>query len=795
MSMRMMKVIFNLCISFVIMSCAHAPTQVQFCENNKCAVLSEADSQDAVFQKITSMMKSNLNKTIPLIVGREKEGKTDTDIVGHHRWIAKNHVEYEISPRIHSLTFTDILYIDRETREIKVMAQADISHPAFPSAQCGTYPALSSTVQMPSAITVKSSNKITFTGKINIPVIHLLPHPLCPEFKIDIDGLIDYIDVDKLFMASEFSIDVYGQNTGLTRKNGYLHLSFKDGVHKTSKTYEKAKNLSAKPTIYQQAKESKEIVEIITAADTPQLAYTVKLQDQNNNKVLDGGEKVSLRVEVENTGEGTANDVSIELTGQKEIIDALGNKASIGDIQPKQKKLYEFKGVLPLQIPSGKAVVRVEIVEDKGFSPQEKKSFQIAMRPSKVAKESKESFEVIAAKLPRLAYTVGLQDQDNNKVLDGGEKLSLRVEVENTGEGTANNVSIELSGQKEIIDALGSKAQIGDIQPKQKKVHEFKGVLPVNIPSSTALLRVSLHEFNGYSPARGKSFQIAMKAAETATDQTEIISEVDVDDIPQRIKGAENKNNYAIVIGIGTYRDKIIPKVKYANRDAETMARYLENLAGIPKGNILIKTDSDVTKGDLEDYFENWLPRRVTGDSLVYVYYAGHGTPDPAGKDAYIVPYEGHPDSPGKLYPLTKMYAALTKLPAKQVVVMLDSCFSGVEGRGVISEGTRPLVMSVENQVLTGNRVFVITGAKGNQMSSDYDKVKHGLFTYYLLRGIRGEADKSGRGVVSVGDLYEYVKQSVTRTASLELNRDQTPDLLPGKAAESILSLPIARTK
>jgi hypothetical protein len=74
MSMRMMKVIFNLCISFVIMSCAHAPTQVQFCENNKCAVLSEADSQDAVFQKITSMMKSNLNKTIPLIVGREKEG-------------------------------------------------------------------------------------------------------------------------------------------------------------------------------------------------------------------------------------------------------------------------------------------------------------------------------------------------------------------------------------------------------------------------------------------------------------------------------------------------------------------------------------------------------------------------------------------------------------------------------------------------------------------------------------------------------------------------------------------------
>ena len=180
---------------------------------------------------------------------------------------------------------------------------------------------------------------------------------------------------------------------------------------------------------------------------------------------------------------------------------------------------------------------------------------------------------------------------------------------------------------------------------------------------------------------------------------------------------------------------------------------------------------------------------------MVYIFYAGHGTPDPAGKDAYIVPYEGNPDSPGMLYPLTKMYGELSKLPAKQVIVMLDSCFSGAKGRGVLSEGARPLFMSLENHVLTGNKVVVIAGAKGNQISSDYDKVKHGLFTYYLLRGIRGEADKNGSGVVNVGELYEYVKQNVTRRASLEFNRDQTPDLLPGKATGSVLSLPIARTK
>ena len=770
--MKAMKVIFYIFILFVIMSCAHTPEYVQFCENNKCAALTEADSQEVVFLKLTAMIKANLRKKIPLMVSSKKGGKADKDIVAD--WAANTRAKENQSVQIHSLTFTDIMYIDRETREVKVMAQAYLSHPtAWQTEGSGSHPAGSYTMQMPCLLTVKSSKEISFHGRGQIWA-----------YNIYLDGLIDHIDADKLFWGSTFGMTL-SSHWGTAWSGGYLQLAFQNAGQKTD---EALAVTPAKPDISKPAKES---VEVITA-QPPQLAYTIQIKDQNNNKVLEGGEEVRLLVEIENTGEGTANDVSIELSGQQEIIDTLGNRAQIGDIKPKQKKVHEFKGTLPLQIPSGKASVGVEIIEGSGFSPKEKKSFQIAMRPSMAAKES---VEVITAQFPQLAYTIQLKDQNNNKVLDGGEEIRLLVEIENTGEGTANDVSIELSGQKEIIDTLGSRAQIGDIKPKQKKVYEFKGTLPADIPSTTALLRVRINEINGRSPARGKAFQVAMKASETATEQMEIISEVDVDDIPPRIKGIENKNNYAVVIGISTYREKIIPKVKYAGRDAETMAKYLEHLASIPKENIKILTDSDVTKSDLEEYFENWLPRRVTSDSMVYIYYAGHGTPDPAGQDAFIVPYEGHPDSPGKLYSLKKMYAALNKLPAKQVVVMLDSCFSGAEGRGVLREGTRPLVMSVENRVLIGNKVAVIAGTKGNQMSSDYDKVKHGLFTYYVLRGLRGEADQNGDGIVDVGELYEYVKQNVTRKASSEFNRDQTPDLLPGKATRGVLALPIARTK
>ncbi len=102
--------------------------------------------------------------------------------------------------------------------------------------------------------------------------------------------------------------------------------------------------------------------------------------------------------------------------------------------------------------------------------------------------------------------------------------------------------------------------------------------------------------------------------------------------------------------------------------------------------------------------------------------------------------HEGHPDYPSQLYSLQKMYDALNKLPVREVVVMLDSCFSGAKGRSITGEGTRPVSISIENPVLAGGKIVVIAASSGSQMSSDYDKVKHGLFTYYLLRGMRGEA-------------------------------------------------------
>ncbi|BCB96058.1 hypothetical protein JZK55_09800 [Dissulfurispira thermophila] len=97
--------------------------------------------------------------------------------------------------------------------------------------------------------------------------------------------------------------------------------------------------------------------------------------------------------------------------------------------------------------------------------------------------------------------------------------------------------------------------------------------------------------------------------------------------------------------------------------------------------------------------------------------------------------------------------------------------------------------------MLISGKINVLAASTGSQISSDYDSVKHGLFTYFLLRGMRGEADKNENGMIELGELYDYVKTSVSEKASLELNRDQTPVLLPSDTHKEKLKVPVAKIR
>ena len=249
-----------------------------------------------------------------------------------------------------------------------------------------------------------------------------------------------------------------------------------------------------------------------------------------------------------------------------------------------------------------------------------------------------------------------------------------------------------------------------------------------------------------------------------------IANKSDVDELPS-IKAKPRNNLYAVVIGIEKYRQKL-PNADHAVNDAKIMTEYLTKVMGYPEGNVVTLLNEHATNVDFAKYFEKWLLNNVDKDSTVFIYYSGHGAPNVKTGDAYLVPYDGDPafiEQTG--YPLKKLYESLHRLPAKEVIVALDSCFSGAGGKSVIAQGARPLVMNLEQDFHISRNMIVMSASSGSQISSTYEEKGHGLFTYFLLKGIKD-------GKTEVGELFDYLKPNVGDVARKIYNNEQTPQLI-----------------
>ena len=250
-------------------------------------------------------------------------------------------------------------------------------------------------------------------------------------------------------------------------------------------------------------------------------------------------------------------------------------------------------------------------------------------------------------------------------------------------------------------------------------------------------------------------------------DQEETASDVDIRNIPD-FKSRPRKNDYAVVIGIENYQS--LPRSEFSRSDAGIMKEYLRAL-GFPERNIDFITDEKTTKSSIEKSIEAWLPNRVKKGSTVFVYYSGHGAPDPAKGDAYLVPYDGDPNYLRFTgYPLKRLYEKLGELKAAEVIVVLDSCFSGAGGRSVLAKGARPLVMMTDVRAVPANMV-ILTAAQGSQISTSSPEKGHGIFTYYFLRALQ-------EGKKKLSDIFSYIKPLVEDEAK-GMNVQQSPSISP----------------
>jgi hypothetical protein len=273
--------------------------------------------------------------------------------------------------------------------------------------------------------------------------------------------------------------------------------------------------------------------------------------------------------------------------------------------------------------------------------------------------------------------------------------------------------------------------------------------------------------------ASGRSGAVALSISATP----------DVDrNIPRT--GVQNRQGIAVIIANRDYRSKDVPVVDFAISDGLIIKEYLQETLGFRPGNIMYVENATEAQfraifgieSDYKGKLYHWIR---PGESDVFIYYSGHGAPDVDTKKAYFMPVDCDPYSVRMNgYSLNLFYTNLAKLPAKSVTVVLDACFSGGSEKGMLIKNASPVTVLVTEPVFTLKNASVFTSSTGDQVSSWYPSKRHGLFTYYFLKGLKGEADLNKDGKITAGELDSYLSQEVTYMARRVHQREQTPQMI-----------------
>jgi hypothetical protein len=300
-----------------------------------------------------------------------------------------------------------------------------------------------------------------------------------------------------------------------------------------------------------------------------------------------------------------------------------------------------------------------------------------------------------------------------------------------------------------------------------------------------------------YPDADNRTFAIAPEKKDTWMPPAEPAAEDGLSDIDHNIPktSSSRRDAIAVVIGNAKYMKSQIPAVDFACRDAMLVREHLISMFGYREGNIIYAenaTQADFNaifgtssnfKGKLYNYIKE-------GKSDVFIYYNGHGAPNPESKEGYFVPVDCDPAMVSlNGYSLKTFYDNLSKLRYRTLTVVIDACFSGSSEKGMLLRNISPVFIEVEDPVLTLKKAVVLTSAGGNQVSSWYPEKGHSLFTYYFLKGMRGDADRSHDRTITVGEMKSYLTENVKYMARRLSSREQTPQVY-GNPDRPVISAP-----
>jgi hypothetical protein len=234
---------------------------------------------------------------------------------------------------------------------------------------------------------------------------------------------------------------------------------------------------------------------------------------------------------------------------------------------------------------------------------------------------------------------------------------------------------------------------------------------------------------------------------------------------------------WAVVVGVGEYEADDIPDLEFAPSDARAVRDFLLSDAAGPFDEVLYLENEQATGAAMREALFVFL-QQADWDDLVVIYYAGHGAPDPGRPDnLYLLPTDTDLDALAATgFPMWDVKTALRRqIAAERVLVIADACHSAGAADGeTVGGGESNQIAGGFQALFTPSRRLMMTAADTNEFSlEDARWGGHGVFTHYLLEGLRGAGDLDGNGIVTFTELFGHVSEGV-RSAT---NGRQNPQM------------------
>ena len=499
---------------------------------------------------------------------------------------------------------------------------------------------------------------------------------------------------------------------------------------------------------------------------------TLQFVDQDHNNVIDANEACKIRFQILNSGKGdgygcvarttfTGNTQGIAISDVRLPILAAGSKHWV-----------EIPITANALTQTGEIALNIVVDEPNGFGTEKIESV-IGTHKLKTPFVNVVSYKVYGAA---------------TGTLERRKPFSLQVIVQNTDQGTAENIKVGIT-IPDNVNRIGGEMDnvtIASLKAGESRTLEYE--LIANQEAAEQMdIQIVLSEKQG-KYAEGASIplqfgqhigsriemHVQRQDQEVEIKRASLTSAVD-ENIP--ISNKKNTNTFVVIIANENYQS--VADVPFALNDGNIFREYCLKTLGIPEKQI--KYIPNATGNQIKAQV-GWLKTicDVYEDAQIIFYYAGHGIPDEKGvHSSYLLPVDGISTDITTGYKLDDLYATLGNIPAKNVTVFMDACFSGSKREQGMLASARGVAFKARSGMPQGNMV-VFSAAQGDETAYPNNDERHGMFTYFLLKKLQDT-----KGNVTLQELGDYITKNVSQQSILLNGKSQTPCVTPSASLDA----------